>query len=137
MNYQAVETFDVKKEQEFWNEVIDRATQNLIDISCSNTEPLQSQDVQERVEKYRDLLDQMDTGHEQQTSGVQLLENNLSAADILVNAKPYGGMSDGEVDWLYQAMDDIQAAIQRIQVQPVGDMVVHLTMTENSAIRAY
>ncbi|KAI8341363.1 hypothetical protein BC941DRAFT_346929 [Chlamydoabsidia padenii] len=27
MNYQAMETIDVKQEQEFWNEVIDRTTQ--------------------------------------------------------------------------------------------------------------
>lgn len=27
MNYQALETIDVKQEQEFWNEVIDRTTQ--------------------------------------------------------------------------------------------------------------
>jgi hypothetical protein len=27
MNYQALETIDVKQEQEFWNEVVDRTTQ--------------------------------------------------------------------------------------------------------------
>ncbi|KAF7729842.1 hypothetical protein EC973_003576 [Apophysomyces ossiformis] len=136
MNYQTIETFDVKKEQEFWNEVIDRATQNLIDISSSNADPLQSQDIQERVEKYRDLLEQMDTDN-QQRPPVQLLQNNLSAVDVLMTAKPYGGMKEDEVEWFCEAMDNIQIAIQQIQVQPVGDMVVHLTMTENSLIRAY
>ncbi|KAK4510590.1 uncharacterized protein ATC70_005021 [Mucor velutinosus] len=136
MNYQTYETIDVQKEQEFWNNIIDRTTQNLIDISSAQTDPLQDTDVQERESKYRHLLEQIKPKIQQQsTLAIDTSINNT--VDILANAKPNGGMTDGEVDWLYQTMDEIQDALQHIDIQPVGDMVVHLTMTDNSSISAY
>ncbi|CAO0794826.1 unnamed protein product [Mucor circinelloides] len=136
MNYQTYETIDVQKEQEFWNNIIDRTTQNLIDISSSQTDPLQDTDVQERESKYRHLLEQIKPKIQQQST-LAIDTNINNCVDILTNAKPNGGMTDGEVDWLYQTMDEIQDALQHIDIQPVGDMVVHLTMTDNSTISAY
>ncbi|CEP18635.1 hypothetical protein [Parasitella parasitica] len=136
MNYQSYETIDVQKEQEFWNNIIDRTTQNLIDISSSQTDPLQDTDVQERQTKYRHLLEEIRPKIQQQST-LTIDTNSNNSVDILANAKPNGGMTDSEVDWLYQTMDEIQDALQHIDIQPVGDMVVHLTMTDNSAISAY
>jgi hypothetical protein len=108
---------------------------NLIDISSAQTEPLQGTDVEERENKYRHLLEQIQAKDSIEPSSLSI--NNSNTIDILTNAKPNGGMSDGEVDWLYQTMDEIQDALQRIEIEPVGDMVVHLTMTDNSTIKAY
>lgn len=66
-----------------------------------------------------------------------MLDTNVNIMDILSTAKPNGGMTDGEVDWLYQTMDEIQDALQHIDIEPVGEMVVHLTMTTDSSIKAY
>lgn len=107
----------------------------MIDISSAQTDPLQDTDVQERYNKYRSLLEQI------KPTATNILinsNNNVNVLDTLSNAKPNGGMTDGEVDWLYQTMDEIQDALQHIDIEPVGDMVVHLTMTDNSStIRAY
>lgn len=138
MNYQTYETIDVQKEQEFWNNIIDRTTQNLIDISSSQADPLQDTDVEERETKYRHLLEQVSDKAVKSDNNYTLdTSNNMNVVDILSNAKPNGGMTDGEVDWLYQTMDEIQDALQHIDIEPVGEMVVHLTMTENSSIKAY
>ncbi|CAO3612513.1 unnamed protein product [Mucor hiemalis] len=134
MNYQTYETIDVQKEQEFWNNIIDRTTQNLIDISSSQADPLQDTDVEERESKYRHLLEQIQLDKVIQPNYAPDTNNNI--VEILTNAKPNGGMTDGEVDWLYQTMDEIQDALQHIDIEPVGDMVVHLTMTDSS-IKAY
>jgi hypothetical protein len=108
---------------------------NLIDISSAQTDPLQDTDAQERYNKYRSLLEQIKPTV---TNNLIHSNNNINVLDVLTNAKPNGGMTDGEVDWLYQTMDEIQDALQHIDIEPVGDMVVHLTMTDNSStIRSY
>ncbi|KAI8084391.1 uncharacterized protein B0P05DRAFT_535394 [Gilbertella persicaria] len=138
MNYQTYETIDVQKEQEFWNSIIDKTTQNLIDISSGQTDPLQDNDVQERKMKYASLLDHIQPT--QQDKHTYPNRDTHTILDILNQAKPNGGMSDGEVDWLYQTMDEIQDALQHIDIEPVGDMVVHLVMSDynsSSSIRAY
>lgn len=110
---------------------------NLIDISSAQTDPLQDTDVQERESKYRHLLEQIKPKIQPQQSTLAIDTSINNSVGILTNAKPNGGMTDGEVDWLYQTMDEIQDALQHIDIQPVGDMVVHLTMTDNSSISAY
>lgn len=106
---------------------------NLIDISSAQTDPLQDTDVEERSNKYRHLLEQVKVVDQRKLT----LDTNNNIVDILTNAKPNGGMTDGEVDWLYQTMDEIQDALQHIDIEPVGEMVVHLTMTNDSSIKAY
>lgn len=64
------------------------------------------------------------------------IDTNTNILETLSTAKPNGGMTDGEVDWLYQTMDEIQDALQHIDIEPVGEIVVHLTMTDSS-IKAY
>lgn len=119
---------------------------NLIDISSAQTDPLQDTDVQERETKYRHLLDQIQPPPTTATtSTLDTISTQQNILEILTTAKPNGGMTDGEVDWLYQTMDEIQDALQHIDIEPVGDMVVHLTMTtdsntsngNNNAIKAY
>lgn len=107
----------------------------MIDISSAQTEPLQGTDIEERENKYRHILEQIQPKPLKSTP--LLLSSNNNVVDLLTNAKPNAGMSDGEVDWLYQTMDEIQDALQRIEIEPMGDMVVHLTMTDNSTIKAY
>ncbi|KAI8367009.1 hypothetical protein EDC96DRAFT_507829 [Choanephora cucurbitarum] len=135
-NFPGSEPIDVKKEQEVWNSIIDRATQNLIDISSVQTDPLQETDIEERKKKYHHLLSQIQTPA--QPFSTPPTRDTNTILDILTNAKPNGGMTDGEVDWLYQTMDEIQDALHHVEIEPVGDMVVHLTMSDhNAAIRAY
>jgi hypothetical protein len=95
---------------------------------------LQYNDIQDRESKYKTILD----GLMPVTPTKQQLLNNNSGnvVDVLSNAKSNGGMTNDEVDWLYQTMDELQDALQRIEIEPVGDMVVHLTMTDSS-INAY
>jgi hypothetical protein len=110
----------------------------LIDISSAQTDPLQDTDVQERETKYRHLLDQIHPPSSSTATSIIDTNTNNNLIDILSNARPNGGMSDGEVDWLYQTMDEIQDALQHIDIEPVGDMVVHLTMENSSnSIKAY
>lgn len=117
---------------------------NLIDISSSQADPLQDTDVEERETKYRHLLEQVSekaiiksSSSSSYSHTLDTNNSNYNVVELLSNAKPNGGMTDGEVDWLYQTMDEIQDALQHIEIEPVGDMVVHLTMTENSSIKAY
>lgn len=107
----------------------------MIDISNTQTDPLQETDLQERVDRYQQLLQQIQL----KSDAVTDTTNNNNVLDILTNAKPYGGMDDSQVDWFYQTMDELQEAIQHIDIDPVGDIVIHLTMTDtnNSSIKAY
>ncbi|OAD69603.1 hypothetical protein PHYBLDRAFT_149389 [Phycomyces blakesleeanus NRRL 1555(-)] len=115
---------------------------HLIDISSSQADPLQSRDVQERIDKYRALLDQMDS---QPVSSTRMggpkkeiyMSDHISPVDILAAAKPNEGMTETQVDWLYQTMDTIQDSLQQIQVSPAGEMVVRLTMPGSTPIRAF
>ncbi|KAI8388387.1 uncharacterized protein BYT42DRAFT_559910 [Radiomyces spectabilis] len=141
MNYQTYEIIDVQKEQEFWNNVIERTTRNLIDISSSQADPLQRADIQERVDKYRDLLDQITepvntkpSKQQQQQQQQQLIRpvEHASPFELLSNAKPNGGLSEDELDSLYQTMNEIYDTLQCIKVEPVGNMVVNLTLNDNS-----
>ncbi|KAG0171114.1 hypothetical protein DFQ28_001574 [Apophysomyces sp. BC1034] len=131
MNYNSYGTIDLKMEQDFWNDVIERTTNNLIDISSTIADPLQTQDIQERVEKYRELLDQLTV----KSPPKDVLHNNSSPIEILLGAEPNEGI---DLDWLYQSMDEIQNALDHVEVEHVGDIVVNLTLNEKpSAIRAY
>ncbi|KAI9261844.1 hypothetical protein EDC94DRAFT_609041 [Helicostylum pulchrum] len=132
-NYKTYEPINIQKEQEFWNSIIDRTTQNLIDISSAQTDPLQDTDVQERETKYRYLVQQTQP---KKLTQYDTIDTNTNILETLSTAKPNGGMTDGEVDWLYQTMDEIQDALQHIDIEPVGEIVVHLTMTDSS-IKAY
>ncbi|KAI8989257.1 hypothetical protein BDB01DRAFT_781142 [Pilobolus umbonatus] len=145
MNYQTYEPIDVQKEQEFWDNIIDKTTQNLIDISSSLTDPLQYSDIQEREIKYRHLLEQIKP-KQPSILNTSITCNNSNHSnhrtttnaviETLSDAKPNGGMNDNEVDWLYQTMDELQDALHHINIQPVGEMVVHLNMADNS-IKAF
>ncbi|KAF7724902.1 hypothetical protein EC973_000561 [Apophysomyces ossiformis] len=104
---------------------------NLIDISNTTSDPLQTQDIQERVEKYKELLNQLVVPSPPKNG----LHNNDSPIDILLGAEPDEGV---DLDWLYRSMDEIQIALDRVQVEYVDDIVVNLTLNENtSTIRAY
>ncbi|KAL0089972.1 hypothetical protein J3Q64DRAFT_1392199 [Phycomyces blakesleeanus] len=120
------DTFDVKMEQDFWKDVIERTT-------SAQADPLQGQDIQERADKYRWLVDRIAVGI---TTPCQVMDQD-SPVDVLAEAEPNEGMSLEDLDELYQTMDCIQDALHRIQVSPVGDIVVTLTLNESSAMRGY
>ena len=50
-------------------------------------------------------------------------------ADLLALAKPYQDTDD--VKWLSKAMSDIQKALDKIEINHNGDIVVNLTLTDN------
>ncbi|KAI9313047.1 hypothetical protein BX666DRAFT_1880429 [Dichotomocladium elegans] len=130
-SYQAIETIDVKKEQEFWDSVLERTTRNLIDISNTQADPLQNQDVQERLEKYRSLLERI-----AKTSAYNSSEEKIPASaveedpiDILGPIQPVSTLlSRRDLD---EMMGQIGDALQEIRIAPVGDMVVHLKMLDD------
>ncbi|CAM0142134.1 unnamed protein product [Umbelopsis sp. WA50703] len=61
--------------------------------------------------------------------------SSSAACDQLLNAAPNGGLGEEQMNWLYQAMDDIQDAVANINVRPVGEIVVNLNFSDN-AIKA-
>ncbi|KAI8344664.1 hypothetical protein BC941DRAFT_409289 [Chlamydoabsidia padenii] len=101
---------DRKKEQEFWKQVIDRTSQNLIDISNAPAEPLQEQDIHARMVKYRELLQQV-TVQKRSWDNTQWEEVSEEPVDL---------------PWLDQAMIDIQHAIDQIKVEYKGDLVIRM-----------
>ncbi|GAB5590495.1 hypothetical protein Unana1_05395, partial [Umbelopsis nana] len=124
------------KEQEFWNNVVERTEQQLIDISSAQTDLLQNQDAQERSEKYQDILSQIQYDIPWSNGTLPKLPKGQASAaaacDQLLAAAPNGGLGEAQMEWLYQTMDDIQDAVGNINVRPVGDIVVNLTFSENS-----
>ncbi|KAG2222587.1 hypothetical protein INT45_008706 [Circinella minor] len=131
MNYNTYDTIDVKKEQEFWNDIIERTTHNLIDISSTQADPLQSQDVEERAERYKQLLRQLPDNITTKAPSMNGINSSSSPSptDILALARPYQDTDD--IKWLSKAMGDIQKALDKIEVEPVGDIVVNLTLTDD------
>lgn len=159
---------------------------NLIDISSSQTDPLQEQDIQERTEKYHDLLQQIPyintaasgkkrSSYYGKVNGMTTTNGsaingsseaamqspatgttNTSAAvgtttsppsfevdpstidSILSTAKSSSQvLSQEQLQWLDQAVIDVENALSKIEVQPVGDMVIHLTMPSNASFHSY
>lgn len=111
---------------------------NLIDISSTNADPLQSQDVQERQDKYQDILAQLPTKTSDNTS-----VHNENGAATTHDGKPLSASSEDPLtifehihptsspipqEELYDMMNKINDALQEIRIEPVGDMVVHLKM---------
>lgn len=41
------------------------------------------------------------------------------------------------MQWLDQAVLDVEQALQKLQVQPVGDIVIHLTMPDSNSLQSY
>lgn len=108
---------------------------NLIDVSNVQADPLQTQDIQERQGRYQQILDNAKSGMSDQMhpSLEYSTVNATSPADLLASIRPNDDLSSKELDWLYKAMDDVHDAIRAIEVEPVGDVVVQLTMTENNS----
>ncbi|CAO3692566.1 unnamed protein product [Umbelopsis ramanniana] len=135
LQYPPAPAIDHIKEQEFWNHVVERTEQQLIDISSAQTDLLQNQDAQERSEKYQDILNQIQYDIPwPSATHLKLPKGQLTpaaACDQLCLAAPNGGLGEEEMEWLYQTMDDIQDAVGNINVRPVGDIVVNLTFSEN------
>ncbi|KAI9289016.1 hypothetical protein BC943DRAFT_315794 [Umbelopsis sp. AD052] len=133
--YPPAPAIDHIKEQEFWNHVLERTEQQLIDISSAQTDLLQNQDAQERSEKYQDILNQIQYDMLwPSATNPKLPKGQLTpaaACEQLCSAAPNGGLGEEDMDWLYQTMDDIQDAVGNINVRPVGDIVVNLTFSEN------
>lgn len=111
---------------------------NLIDISSTNADPLQSQDVQERQDKYQDILAQLPIKTSDNTS-----VHNENGAATTHDGKPLSASSEDPLtifehihptsspipqEELYDMMNKINDALQEIRIEPVGDMVVHLKM---------
>ncbi|KAI9306695.1 hypothetical protein BJ944DRAFT_286798 [Cunninghamella echinulata] len=172
LTYQSTDMIDPKQEQDFWNSVIERTTQNLIDISSSQTDALQEQDINERTEKYRDIINQIPYKHRS-----SLVNNNtklngtpispsLSTAhhhhhhistssptsssaaafagldhinvDTLINlVKTNHEFINEQKDWLNETVEEIQQALGQFEVQPVGDMVIHLATPNSIHIQSY
>lgn len=106
---------------------------NLIDISSAQNEPLQDQDVEERTERYRKVLDETSSMQNQAVDTIAL-STSLPLLETLADIKPNQGLDQSDVEWLYKAMDDIRDALQKFEINPVGEVVVNLTMTENSVL---
>ncbi|KAG2174174.1 hypothetical protein INT43_004194 [Umbelopsis isabellina] len=134
--YPPAPAIDYHKEQEFWNTVVERTEQQLIDISSAQTDLLQNQDAQERSEKYQDIISQIQNDIPwSNVVGPNIPKGQLSssaACDSLLNAAPNGGLGEEQMNWLYQAMDDIQDAVANINVRPVGEIVVNLNFSDNA-----
>lgn len=103
---------------------------NLIDISSAQNEPLQEQDVEERTERYRKVLDE--TSVQDHPADATASSTSLPHLEALADIQPNNGLDQSQVEWLYKAMDDIRDALEKFEINPVGDVVVNLTMTDNS-----
>lgn len=118
---------------------MDDGNRNLIDISSTNADPLQSHDVQERQDKYQDILAQLPN----KTSDTTSIHNENGGAALTHDAKPLSASADDPLaifdhihpssapipqEELYDMMNKISDALQDIRIEPVGEMVVHLKM---------
>ncbi|KAF0408603.1 dihydrofolate reductase [Gigaspora margarita] len=136
---------DRDRERESLQKIVQRTAENLIDISNAHvTERLQQQDVIDRANEYKDFistikLDSKTLQKIQEKSTLPKLQNrkslSLSQISDVQNATlipPHVVLSDGGLTkedqvWLHKAMDEIHDAIDHIEVEYVGDLVVSLT----------
>ncbi|KAI7863841.1 hypothetical protein BDF14DRAFT_1884813 [Spinellus fusiger] len=128
------DTFDMKMEQDFWNEVVKRTTSNLIDLSSAQADPLQGQGIQERADRYLSLVEQATPTKDSKESLV-LCTVPSHAIHHLVEAEPYSGMSWEDQEELSLTMECVETSLHQLQVVPVGEMVVPLTLKEETRRR--
>ena len=87
--------------------------------------------MEERAERYKQLLRQLPDNVTTKAPSVNGIgpSSSPSPTDILALARPYQDTDD--IKWLSKAMGDIQQALDKIEVEPVGDIVVNLTLTDD------
>ncbi|SAL99194.1 hypothetical protein [Absidia glauca] len=109
-----VAPIDTKKEQEFWDQVVYRATQSLIDVSSAPNEPLQHQDIEARAQRYREVVNQVIMAQHPVSSSL-LLSSSIPTEEPIPPPS-----------WLDQAMLDLHHALTQFKVEPKGALVIPL-----------
>jgi hypothetical protein len=145
------DSVDHIKEREALQKIVQRTAENLIDISNTHSTELQPQESIDRANEYKELIGSIKLD----SKTLQKIQENSSTLPKLRHRKStslssqqaatpnaqQGGVvdlpphvilsSDGvtqeEQEWLTKAMDDMHDAIEHIEVEYVGDLVVPLT----------
>ncbi|RUS32958.1 hypothetical protein BC938DRAFT_473686 [Jimgerdemannia flammicorona] len=135
-SYPRYEAIDHQLEQETLKQIVDRTAANLIDISSATTDHLQHQDAQDRAKEYGDLLAQIQIPKTRPggnpSAGIPLgLSSSVAPQDVLARSAV---LDDDDVSKLYKLMDDVQQALNKIEVENVGEIVVPLTLSNSAPI---
>ncbi|KAG9300096.1 hypothetical protein G9A89_000836 [Geosiphon pyriformis] len=153
MNYQRYDVAaDLAREQASLQKIVQRAAENLVDISNTHpTERLQHQDAIDRANEYKDLMSMIKLDPKaiqklqeksstlpkiRKKSSTNLLKSNssnLTHSAIIKESRPpsvilsNNSPSKEDIEWLSKAMVDLHEAIDHIQIQFAGDLVVPLS----------
>jgi hypothetical protein len=127
--YSRQEPMNAFKEQETLQKIVDQTAANLISIGPIETsDHLPQQDKIDRLSKYKIVLGELQVDGSRSRTSLNLAGKKEGSA-VVEDIKGAKGQSNESAKWLYDAMDDINAAIHKIEIQSVGDIVVPLTFT--------
>ncbi|CAG8442500.1 17763_t:CDS:2 [Funneliformis caledonium] len=157
MNYRYDDAVDHTIEQEALQKIVQQTADNFIDISNTHaTERLQQQEAIDRANEYKELMgsikldpntlqkiqEKSDTlpklRHKISTS---LQSQQVAAQGGATDLPPHvvlgsGGVTREDQEWLTKAIDEMHEAIEHIEVEYVGDLVVPLTWANSAPIHA-
>ncbi|CAG8543136.1 2369_t:CDS:2 [Ambispora gerdemannii] len=149
---------DVPKGVQEENEIPFEFLMNLIDISNTHlTERLQQQDAIDRANEYKDLISSIKLDEkalkklqEKSSTLPKLQQKTISSTTIASQSPPASNnntratspgailsensLTKNDVEWLSKAMNEIHDAINHIEVQFMGDLVVPLTWNAPSPV---
>ncbi|RIA81433.1 hypothetical protein C1645_790469 [Glomus cerebriforme] len=154
--------YDATAEQESLKKIVQRTAENLIDISNTHaTERLQQQDAIDRANEYMDLISSIKLDsktlqkiqeknstlpklHHRKKSQTSLQYQQgvtPNAHGVTTDLPPHVVLSGGVItkedqEWLTKAMEEIHEAIEHIDVEYIGDLVVPLTWANSAPIHA-
>ncbi|ORX45299.1 hypothetical protein DM01DRAFT_1340114 [Hesseltinella vesiculosa] len=101
----------------------------------SQPDPLQEQDIQDRTEKYQQWLQHYEANLPvSSTANVQPVVD-LTSVVTAIRAHPT--ITSAQREQIDELADRVQQAMRKIEVQPVGDIVIQLTMPESMSIASY
>ncbi|CAG8520100.1 2979_t:CDS:2 [Funneliformis mosseae] len=150
MNYRYDDAVDHTIEQEALQKIVQQTADNFIDISNTHaTERLQQQEAIDRANEYKldpstlqKIQEKSDTlpklRHKKSTS---LQSQQVAAQGGATDLPPHvvlgsGGVTREDQEWLTKAIDEMHEAIEHIEVEYVGDLVVPLTWANSAPIHA-
>ncbi|CAB4378258.1 unnamed protein product [Rhizophagus irregularis] len=154
--------YDATAEQDALQKIVQRTSENFIDISNTYaTERLQQQDAIDRANEYIDLIGSIKLDsktlqkiqeksstlpkmHQRKKSRTSLQSQQAASPDkqgVAMDLPPHvvlggGCVTEEDQKWLTKVMEEIQEAIEHIEVEYIGDLVVPLTWANSAPIHA-
>ncbi|ORX99917.1 hypothetical protein K493DRAFT_348211 [Basidiobolus meristosporus CBS 931.73] len=125
MSYKEYEAMNQARLEDSLKKIVQKTAENLIDISRTQVERMKHQDTMERSNTYKTLMEGCKTLPPNVMNIFDLPANDLpkSPKDVLSKSR----VTKEDLAMTTKALNDIQEAVEHMQIEYIGEFVVPLT----------